>query len=265
MIKPVNNDFELIIKHLPANDNIKVIPIADLHIAAKNSMRKKFISFIDKLAKEPNTYITLGGDLLNNAIKDSISFSYDDDMTPNQEKIWISNQLEKVTDKILMAVPGNHEMRSHKNCDARLIEDICTNLGLRNIYRENMAFLKLQIGDINGQGSRNPTYTIGQVHGAGGGGTFGAAVNRNVNFAYTFDGLDALITAHFHKGFVVKPARMVIDKHNNKVTQQTFACIGLTSWLMYGGYALRAMMRPASNDIQTLYLYGNHKQIETRW
>lgn len=264
MLQPIKDDFELIVKHLPQNDDIKIYPIADIHVAAKNSMRKKFTSFVDGLAKEPNAYIVLDGDLLNNATKDSISFGYDDDMTPSQEKIWISNQLEKVADRILMAVPGNHECRSSKSVDAHLIEDICTNIGIRDLYRENAAFLKLQIGDIKGQGSKNPTYTVGMVHGAGGGGTFGAAVNRNVNFAYGFDGLDVLITAHFHKSFGAKPAKLVIDKHNNKITQKPFACVGTSSWLLFGGYALKAMMRPSANDVQTIYCYGNRKQVEVR-
>jgi len=265
MLQPIKDDFELIVKHLPQNNNIKIYPIADIHVAAKNSLRKKFISFVDGLAKEPNAYIVLDGDLLNNATKDSISFGYEDDMTPSQEKIWISNQLEKVADKILMALPGNHEGRSSKSVDVHLIEDICTNIGIRDLYRENAAFLKLQIGDITGKGTKNPTYTLGMAHGSGGGGTFGAAVNRNVNFAYAVDGLDAFITAHFHKGFVVKPSKLVIDKHNNRITEKPFVSIGLTSWLSFGGYALKAMMRPASNDTQTLYMYGDHKQIEVRW
>lgn len=264
MLQPIKDDFELIVKHLPQNDDIKLVPVADLHLAAKNSLRKKFKAFINRLENEKHTYIVLNGDLLNNATKDSISFGYDDDMTPSQEKIYLSNQLERVADKILMAVPGNHENRSSKHVDAHLIEDICTNLGIRDLYRERAAFLKLQIGDIKGQGSRNPTYCIGMTHGQGGGGTFGAAVNRNVNYAYSYDGLDALITAHFHKSFGAKPAKLVIDKHNNKITLRPFACIGCNSWLDYGGYALSAMLRPSGNETQMIYLYGDHKQIEVR-
>ena len=32
MLQPIKDDFELIVKHLPQNDDIKLVPVADLHL-----------------------------------------------------------------------------------------------------------------------------------------------------------------------------------------------------------------------------------------
>jgi hypothetical protein len=137
-----------------------------------------------------------------------------------------------------------------------------TKLDLEDIYRENMAFVKLQFGDKNGNGTRNPTYTLVVTHGAGGGMLTGGSVNRNERFGYVVDGLDCLIVGHTHKPFVTQPSKIKIDTHNNRVSIKPFKVVCSTSWLEYGGYAAKKMLLPSSHAPQVITLHGNRKEIK---
>ena len=82
------------------------------------------------------------------------------------------------------------------------------------------------------------------------------------------DGLDCMVTGHVHKGFITKPAKVVIDLNNRKVTMKHYTVVSCVSWLNYGGYAARNMLLPAfAADPQQLHLIANEhgKKIITTW
>lgn len=104
-------------------------------------------------------------------------------------------------------------------------------------------------------------FPISDVH-------YGATVNRNERFGNIIDGLDCLVVGHTHKGTVTKPSKIVIDRKNNVVSMQHYTVISMTSWLNYGGYAMRKMLLPAHvADPQKLKLAMSkkHKKIEVVW
>lgn len=170
--------------------------------------------------------------------------------------------LKPLAERILCAVPGNHEGRSGKDADDDPMYDIMCKLDLEDLWRENVAFLKVQIGDIDGSGTKNPTYMLAVTHGAGGGIYTGAAVNRNERFGYVMDGVDALLVGHSHKPFVTQPGKILVDARNNRVSIKPFKVIVATSWLEYGGYAARKMLLPASHAPQIITLCGKQKSIK---
>jgi hypothetical protein len=134
-------------------------------------------------------------------------------------------------------------------------------LDLEHLYRENLAFVKLRIGDQKGNGSTNPTYTLAVTHGAGGGALSGGTVNRNERFGYAIEGVDALIVGHSHKPIITQPAKLVVDHANNRVTTKPFKVVVSTAWLDYGGYAAQKMLIPGSHSVQRICLAGNHKKL----
>lgn len=261
----MKSDFEMLVKHFSDNADVKIYPLSDLHIGAAEFMHDKWDTFKRQVAKEPNSYITIGGDLMNNSTRSSVSNIFEETMRPADQKKWLAAELEPIKNKILCIVSGNHERRSEKDADDNPLYDICCKLDIEDTYRENMAFLKIQIGNAESNGMRNPTYTIGVTHGAGGGIYTGAAVNRNERFGHVIEGLDCLIVGHVHKGAITKPQKIVIDKFNNKISFKDFSVVSSTSWLQFGGYAMQKMLLPASNDMQTITLFGNQKRIETTW
>lgn len=254
------NDFEMIIHKFP-NVDITIYPIADVHLGSQECMEQEFIKFINMVKETPNVYLVLGGDLIDNGVRNGLTNVFRATMPPSQQKREMANILAPVRDKILCAVSGNHERRSGKDVDDDPTYDILCKLDKEEIYRENMAFLKLQFGNVEGNGTRNPTYTLVVTHGAGGGQLTSGAVLRGERFAYAVDGMDALIIGHTHKPYITNPGKIVIDKSNNIVSVKPFKVINMTSWLKYGDYAAQKMLLPSTHSLQTLTLRGNRKEM----
>lgn len=254
-------DFNMIIHKFPEREDITIIPIADVHLGARECMEQKFIKFIDTIKDKPNVYLVLGGDLINNATRSSVTNVFEETMRPADQKKEMAKILAPVAHKILAAVSGNHERRSGKDADDDPTYDILCKIDREDVYRENMAFVKFQFGDPAKNGENNPTYTIVVTHGAGGGALTSGAVLKGERFGYAIDGMDALIMGHTHKPFTTQPGKIVIDKMNNKVTVKPFKVINMTSWLEYGGYAAQKMLLPSSHCMHTLTLRGTRKEM----
>lgn len=247
--------------------DITIVPISDVHLGSRECMEQEFINFIKTVKETPNMYLTLGGDLIDNGTRSSVTNPFQATMPPSQQKKQMANILSEVRDRILCFTTGNHERRSVKDADDDPVYDIAAKLDLENLYRENIAFVKIQMGvleDGNGylsHGKYRPTYVLAVTHGAGGGVLTGGAVNRNERFGYVIDGLDALIVGHTHKPFTTQTGKIKIDAHNNKISVRPFKVISATSWLEYGGYAAHKMLLPTSHCLHTLTLRGNRKEI----
>ena len=240
---------------------MKIIPISDLHVGAKEFMESEWEKFCNNVINTPNTFVTLGGDLMNNATRNSVSNVFDDTMRPREQKRYLVEMLEPIRDRILCGVAGNHERRSSKDVDDDPTYDIMCKLDLEHLYRENVAFIKIQMYSNKRSKSCNHTYILGVTHGSGGGIYTGAAVNRNERFGYIIDGLDCLIVGHTHKPFVTQPNKINIDPHNNKISFKPFKVVSSTSWLSYGGYAAQKMLLPSSHCLQTITLSKSNKEI----
>ena len=261
-------DFELIQHHFWGGHDITIIPIADVHLGSQECMEQEFISFIQSVKNTPNVYLVLGGDLIENGTRSSVGDSvFSQTMPPGQQKREMANILSEVTDRILCFVPGNHERRSGKDANDDPCYDIASKLDLEHLYRENIAFVKIQMGEketVTGKlnaGDKRPTYVLTVVHGAGGGILTGGAVNRGERFGYVIDGMDALIVGHTHKPFTTQPGKIKIDPFNNKVSIKPYKVICTTSWLKWGGYAAQKMLSPSTYCVPRLTLKGDHKEI----
>ena len=256
------NDFEMIIHKFPGRENITIYPIADVHLGSRECMETEFIEFINYVKNTPNVYLILGGDLIDNGLKNSLTNVYRATMPPSQQKREMANILAPIAHKVLAAVSGNHERRSSRDSDDDVTYDILAKIDREEVYRENMAFVKLQFGDQNGDGKTNPTYMLVVSHGAGGGRTTSGAVLRAEQFGMVIDGgVDALIVGHTHKPFTTSPGKIFIDKHNNTVSIRPFKVINMTSWLRYGDYAAQKLLLPSAFSLQTLTLKGTKKEM----
>ena len=258
----MKHDFDLIVRNFPQQQDLHLYFIADVHLGAKEQMEREWAEFCEFVLTDPNAYLILGGDLINNGTRNSVSGPFEDTLRPREQKIKMAEMLSPLSKRILCAVSGNHEFRSGKDADDDPVYDILCKLNLEEVYRENIAFLKIQLGKGRNIQHRNPTYTLVVTHGAGGGIWTGAAVNRNERFGYTIDGADALLVAHTHKPYVAQPGKIYIDKQNNLVSIKPFKIIVATSWLNYGGYAARYQLLPASHALQQITLHGSKKQID---
>lgn len=261
------NDLDLIIHQIP--ENTPIYPIADVHLGAMEHAEKEWEEFLKKIESE-NAYVILNGDLLNNGVRSSKFVNpFDEAIRPRDAKKRMVKYLEPIKDRILCVVSGNHERRTFRDDDQDITYDICAKLDIEHLYRENIAYMKLDVGKRKA-GPRIRTkqcYAFAVTHGSGGGIYTGAAVNRNERFGNVIDGLDCLVVGHVHKGFVTKPGKISIDLRNNIVRNTSYTVISCVSWLNYGGYAARGMLLPAQTcDPQRLQLSGGkEKKIITTW
>lgn len=253
-------DFELIIHKFPRED-ITIIPIADVHLGARECMETEFRSFIGTVAEKPNVYVCLLGDLISNGLKNSVTNVYEEVYRPFEQKKMMAKILEPIQDRILFSIEGNHERRSSRDCDDSVNYDIMAKLDLEMYYRPNMAFVKLQFGDQKMDGLRNPTYTICGSHGSGGGSLTGGGINKTERFAAYIDNLDCFISGHTHRPAITQPGKIYIDTHNNQVKLKPFKVITATSWLNPGGYPFQKLLTPTSHALQTLTLRGDRKEM----
>lgn len=255
------NDFDMIIRHFPSNDDIKIIPVADVHLGAVEHMAREWGSFIDNVLLEPNTYIVLAGDLINNSTRSSKGNPFED-MRPREQKKRMAEQLSPLRERILCSIPGNHEGRSGKDADDDPNYDIMAKLDLEDLYRENAAFLKLQIGSIGGDGLRNPTYSFCVAHGDGSSIYVAAAGTKAERFGMAIDGIDCLITGHTHKPATYPVGKLFVDTRNNQISVKPWRMVVATSWIGYASYAIRKLMTPTVHCPQEILLSGRKKELK---
>lgn len=263
----MKDDFDII--NYKFKEPIRVIPIADVHCGSINFNIKRWKNFKEYITAHDDIYVVIVGDLIDNQTKNShspFSISVIDGvaMTPLEQKKWLVNELTDLKEKILCGVSGNHETRKdNKATDQDIMYDVFCKLDIEDKYRPNMAFIKIQIGERKEY--YRQTYTLGVIHGSGGGTLTGSAINRNERFGYVIDGLDCLISAHVHKPAITKPMKLVIDSKNNKVSFKPFYQVIATSWLDYGGYALAKGLNPSSFMQQEIILTKNKpKELEIK-
>lgn len=261
----MQNDFSVIVRRFKSA--IKIACISDVHYGALEHMEREWKNFIQTVLTDPTLFLILNGDLINNNTRSSVGSPWDDTVRPREQKKHMVEFLKPIKDRILCCTSGNHERRSLKDVDNDPTYDIMTKLDLEDIYRQNAAFMKIQLGrrTINDDRS-NTTYTFAVTHGSGGGIYTGATVNRNERFGNVIDGLDCLIVGHTHKGTISRPSKIVFDPRNDMVTVKDYLVISCVAWQRYAEYPLQKMLLPAATgNPQILYLSDKDKHIEVRW
>lgn len=260
------HDFDLI-RHSFPND-IDIYPISDVHLGAVEHAEPEWQNFLKKVESD-NAYVILAGDLLNNSTRGTkFANPFDEVLRPREAKRRMVEYLEPIKDRILCVVSGNHEQRTIRDSDQDMTYDICAKLNVEHLYRENIAFMLVSCGRRNTENKALSTFSFCVTHGTGGGIYTGAAVNRSERFGNVVEGVDCIVTGHVHKGFVSKPAKIVLDARNGVVSMKHYVVISCVSWLNYGGYAAKAMMLPAQIcDPQRLRLVSSRdsKKIITTW
>lgn len=255
----------MIVRKFERKKSIDIYTVADVHFGSKECKEKLFMDFIEMIKNTPNSYIILAGDLINNATKSSVSNCFEDIYRPSEQKKIMTKILEPVKDRILVGTNGNHEDRSTKDVDDDPMYDIFAKLDIEDRYRRDIAVLKINFGDSHrgaGGSPKNPTYVFAVTHGSGGGVLTGGAVNKAERYAYTLEGVDALITAHIHKPLNTTPSRWVVDSRRNIMKEVPLDIIVATSWTGYSNYAAKKMMPPVSNILQKITIRGDKKEIE---
>lgn len=248
-------DFEIL--EYQFDNEINIIPIADTHIGAKGCMLKELKETINDIMKSPNTYVVLNGDIIDNAIINNKSLGiFDNDMTPMQQIIEASKIFKPLADnnRILSINSGNHEQRTIANTDINPMYLFATELGLNDVYRDNLCLLKIRIGEKNN--TKSSTYTIMTHHGKG---TAESVTKKGLEFLNTFENVDCLVLSHTHAPRVTKYSKKFVDTHNNKVIDKETTIVVTNSFLGDSSYALKGMYGGVSHSMVNIRLTKNKK------
>ena len=240
-----------------------IFPLADVHLGAEGAEVMAFYKLVGEIAKEPNTYVTLQGDLIDNGTRNSVTNIFRATMPPSQQKREMAKALEPIRDKILCILPGNHERRSGKDADDDPCYDIAAKLDLEDRYREDMAFVRIALGRRIGGNQKPLSYLLACIHGAGGGALPGSTVNKADRFMQSMDGVDVFIHGHSHKPYALRGSKLVVDTSNKRVTRRPTLTMCAGSWLGYVGYPVEKMLTPtAEAGANKLMLCGTKYRFE---
>jgi len=240
---------------------IELYPVADVHVGAQEFKEKEFLAFVDYVAKTDNAYVILLGDLINNAIKSSVNNVYNETMSPQQQKLWIVENLKPIAHKILAMTDGNHERRSKKETDNNITQDIAMMLGIQDKYQENDIKLKVRFGNWKGHQPKKLAYNIYATHGFSVGRRIGGVMNNLELSALNYENVDVYIIAHAHKKAVYKNTAFLFDDRNNNVIERERYFVLTSSWTGYSGYAKQKMLIPNAYGTVKITLSGIEKKV----
>ena len=242
-------------------ETVELYPISDTHIGDPRTDLLLLRRFIDHIKSQENRFVILNGDLVNNAIKSSVSNVYEEIIPPREQKKVIIKELEPIKDRILCVVSGNHEYRTKKESDQDVTEWIADKLGKGDVYKEDDALLKITFGKVGGRENKRQCYTIYVTHGNGGGKRPGSSLNNLELLGLSVDA-DIYIIGHTHKRIAYKSVYRRPDLYNNKIKETERLFISSAAYQEFGGYPIRKMLNPGGKGSVPVILYGREKRME---
>lgn len=253
----MKRDFDLEVRKLARDlDSVRIYPIGDVHIGSAEFDVFKWTQWKRKVLSDPNGLVIMVGDILDNTLKNSKGNCYENGMNPREAKEFLYEELLPLKDRIIGAVQGNHCYRSTQLTGDCPLYDVMCRLQIEDLYRENMLFLKLNVGEKSNK--KQCSYTFAVAH--------GVSKNKTEQFGYALDGVDCFITGHTHDPTVKFPAKIVVDSHNECVRVVGFNHIVVPSFHGLGGYALKGMYLPKSNELSPIIgLSGRDKDLSVTW
>jgi hypothetical protein len=85
----------------PEFKHIYIIPISDLHLGDPHVNFDKFYGYRKWIQDNPNAFVLLNGDIMNTAIKSSVSNCYEETMRPKEQLKLAVKLFEPIKDRIL--------------------------------------------------------------------------------------------------------------------------------------------------------------------
>lgn len=250
---------------------LEIHTFADLHIGDAFCDMQLIKKNIKEVQDNPDAYIVLNGDILNNATKTSVSDSYAEEIPPMEQIQTAVDLFEPIKDKILCINSGNHENRTYKKEGIDLMAIVAKQLGIYEKYSKESSFLFIRFGEASnkrkeskGTGKiRKMCYTLYCNHGSGGGRKEGAKAIRLADMASIVDA-DIYLHSHTHLPMIMKQSFFRVDIQNSYIANVNKLFVNTSAMLKYGGYGEQYEFKPSSTDSPTIYLNGTKKQMYAR-
>ena len=245
----MNNDLDVIVKTFPKSwGRVHLYALGDIHVGSpqfnENAIRKK----LQIIADDPFGCVALCGDLGDYGLKNSKTNIYQATMQPKQQQEFIFDLFNPVKDKIIAAVPGNHEERLTKEVGTCPLYDLCVLWGCPEAYRENVAIIKISFGSCKG-GKRQFSF-MGIV-------SHGTSRNKHKKFIAGFEGIDFAISGHTHTPEYSPHGKIRVDSKSATAFHTAYKEIVVDANLAPGGYSVKHEYEiPPPSELQYLELCG---------
>jgi len=238
-------------------EKIEILPLSDLHIGDPGFNEPALRNYLKYVQAEPNRFILLNGDILNNATRNSVSDIYTETMPPRRQIECAADILTPVSDRIIGIVSGNHERRTDKESGISPVEILAEKLHVPYFGIE--VVLKIQFGWSHK--ARPICYTLYATHGWGGGRLRGGKVN-NLERLKNVVICDIYCMAHTH-GMAAFPSTVYIPEvRQNMVAERTMWFVNSGSFLNRGdGYAAAKGYEPQMIGCPIIGLEGYQRKV----
>ena len=223
-------DLDVIVKKYPEDMNVlRVYALGDIHVGSENYDERAVKAKIKRIEEDPFAALCLCGDLGDYGLKNSKTNIYKATMQPKEQQRYIRDLFEPVKDKIVAAVPGNHEERITKEVGTCPLYDLCVLWGISEVYRENVAIVKLVFGLLNGRSQNTFTGIV----------THGSSRARHKRFIAGFDGIDFAISGHTHTPEYSPHGKIRVNSIKATASHVPYKEIVVDANVSPGGYALK--------------------------
>lgn len=239
--------------------SVEIIPFFDVHIGdelCNTTLLKKWIEYVKKT---PNAYAILGGDLINNSLKNSVGDIYSEEYDPTSQMAMIVEYFKPIKDKILIILEGNHEYRTTKDVGISPCMHIATALELKDrlCYTAGYLFLNTKIRG----NSTGITYTVYTTHGNSGSTVIGGKATALEKMSKVCHA-DLYLVGHTHDVLTFKKNFIIPDPRFKKVKEVTRTFVNSNSFLSYGGYGAKKGYSPSTPKVPKIVFTVSRKSTQ---
>ena len=246
---------------LTQHEDIELVSMGDLHSTDAHHDAAMVDSAIKWLGKAPNRYAVVPGDVFNTAIKGSVSLNLSEPGTPTVHgRHILADKLRVVKDRILGAIPGNHDDRQTRDAGEDSVDALCRELGIPYFASGEM-FRRILVGAYKGSNKGPVIYNGYMTHGNAGGRLPGGKANSLLAMRNIVHNADFYLNGHGHTPLVVPDVAWRFDDKGN-VREQKQMFISCGSSLKRAGYPVQKGYPPLARVWPTLTLHGDgHKHM----
>lgn len=236
-------------------ETCNVYAVADWHIGDRHSVQHEIDQQIQRIKDDPHGLVVLNGDLLNTALRNSVSDIYGETAKPMDQILTLVGLLKPIAEKIIGVTLGNHEERIYRDDGVDIMRLVCRELGCEDKYCPEGILIFLRFGSIRSHkgGRQKRLFTMYATHGSGGGKKEGAKAIRMADMAAIVDA-DVYIHAHTHLPMIFPENYFRVNVGNNSVQEVEKLFVNTGAKLKYGGYGQSKEFKPNSRRYPVIHL-----------
>lgn len=252
----MRDDMTPVVIDLPTDQRtVEVYVVSDIHCGNYLFNQSKWERLKAEVLAAPNRYIIFAGDAMENAVPGSKSDVFSQNMHPQAQQEWITEQFKELKDRILCVIDGNHERnRSTKLCGLYPLYDACCIAGIQDRYRPHFCLLDLGVGmhhPATAKRSAQQFRYVGYI-------VHKAKDMKNFSTADMVDGIDFMVYGHDHDAKDHARARLTYDTKAKQLRIKCVETVNSGAFLDYGGYAADGAYRPGSTKMYKMILSGDY-------